>query len=131
EARHIGDILPPFVALPGQPAVQPELAAHSYGTHGTNVSHIVLLRRSPATLAADGLLARTRADRRKAHDAPRSPPAALSPDHRPAPKAEGNRADGACHHLLCPARRHGEIFGHRESRAGHADHLAAIRRPHR
>ena len=53
------------------------------------------LRLSPATLAADGLLARTRADRRKAHDPPRSPPAALSPHHRPAPKAEGDRADGA------------------------------------
>ena len=50
EARHIGDILPAFVALPGQPAVQPELAAHSDGTHGTNVRQIALLRRCSVVL---------------------------------------------------------------------------------
>jgi hypothetical protein len=43
EACHIGDILPALVALPGQSAGEPELAAQSYGTHGTNVSHVVLL----------------------------------------------------------------------------------------
>src|SRR5262249_44380100 len=110
-------LLPSQGSLPFSPSWPRIPMAHMARTSATS-SSCGAASALPATLAADGLLARTRADRRKAHDTPLYPPAALSPDHRPAPKAEGDRADGACHRLLRPARRYGEILGHREGHAG-------------
>src|SRR3990170_5143393 len=43
EPRHVGDKFAPLAALPGKPALQPQLPALAYGAYGTNVSHALLL----------------------------------------------------------------------------------------
>src|SRR3990172_4049223 len=107
EPSHIGSKFASLVALPGKPAVQPQLPALAYGAYGANVSHALLLFdaapvKPVTTLAADGVLAKIDAETRL-HDAPPHPLL----HHRPAPKTEGDRAHGPCHALLCRARLDG------------------------